>query len=88
MDVEVGEETWVRLAAAQPAGRLVLRNVRRGDRLGSRKLKEIFIDRKIPSPDRRRIPILVRRSELAGSGDADEILWFPEPPLTSGVRVR
>lgn len=43
---------------AQHGPGLTLRNFRAGDQLGSRKLKTWFIDRKIPRPERRLIPLL------------------------------
>ncbi len=53
---------------------LVVRNFIRGDRIhplgmrGERKVKDVFIDRKIPRLDRRRFPIVT----LAG-----EVAWLP-----------
>jgi hypoxanthine phosphoribosyltransferase len=57
VEVEVAQEAFARLGPG-----LVLRNFRAGDQLGSRKLKEWFIDRKVPRPERRFVPLLVRRS--------------------------
>jgi tRNA(Ile)-lysidine synthetase-like protein len=60
-------------AAIADAG-LVVRNFIRGDRIhpigmrGERKVKDVFIDRKIPRLDRRRFPIVT----LAG-----EVAWLP-----------
>jgi tRNA(Ile)-lysidine synthase len=60
-------------AAIADAG-LVVRNFIRGDRIhpigmrGERKVKDVFIDRKIPRLERRRFPIVT----LAG-----EVAWLP-----------
>ena len=63
------------LSRLQPeAGRLRLRNFRPGDRFrplgmtGHKKLKDLFIDQKVPRARRRTLPLL-----LAG----EEILWVP-----------
>jgi len=53
VEIDVAAETVERHGPA-----LRLRNFRAGDQLGSRKLKEWFIDRKVPRPLRRRIPLL------------------------------
>jgi tRNA(Ile)-lysidine synthase len=66
VQVDIRPETF---AAFGPA--LVLRNVRPGDHLRSRKVKRIFIDEKVPKPDRRRLPLLVRRDETG-----EEVLWI------------
>ncbi|HYR79396.1 MAG TPA: tRNA lysidine(34) synthetase TilS, partial [Candidatus Dormibacteraeota bacterium] len=61
-------------AAALADAGLVVRNFIRGDRIhplgmrGERKVKDVFIDRKIPRLDRRRFPIVT----LAG-----EVAWLP-----------
>lgn len=60
--------------AACLTGRLLVRNFRRGDRFrplgmaGHKKLKDLFIEKKIPLPVRARLPLL-----LLGK----EILWIP-----------
>jgi tRNA(Ile)-lysidine synthase len=63
--------------AAFGAGELVLRNVRPGDRLrlGDRvtKVQDILVNAKVPRPERRRVPLLVRR-EMSG---VEEVLWIP-----------
>jgi tRNA(Ile)-lysidine synthetase-like protein len=66
MDVDIPSET-----VATYGPHLVLRNFKPGDHLGSRKLKRIFIDRKVPKPDRRRVPLLVSRKEAG-----DEVVWI------------
>jgi tRNA(Ile)-lysidine synthase len=69
-------------------GRLVLRNFRRGDVVRSGKLKELLIDHKVPRPERRWLPLLVRRLDVpigeAGSSAepraprvCDELRWVP-----------
>jgi tRNA(Ile)-lysidine synthetase-like protein len=55
----LGMEVVIQRETVERAGPLLrLRNFRAGDQLGSRKLKSWFIDRKIPRPERRRIPLL------------------------------
>jgi tRNA(Ile)-lysidine synthase len=60
--------------AAELCGDLRVRNFRRGDRLrplglsGTKKVKELFIEKKIPRSRRARVPVL-----LAG----DDIVWIP-----------
>jgi tRNA(Ile)-lysidine synthase len=60
--------------AAEAADELVVRNFREGDRIapigitGHRKVKDIFIDQKLPARERRRFPIL----QLKGA-----IAWLP-----------
>jgi tRNA(Ile)-lysidine synthetase-like protein len=88
--VQVGQSCFSRAQGAP----LYLRNFRAGDRLvlavGHQKLKQRFIDRKVPREQRRRLPILVQRGSpiaLEPSG-ADEILWVPDLFQTTGVEVR
>ena len=63
---------------------LTLRNFRPGDRIhplgsdGTKKLKEYFIDRKIPAPRRSEIPLLV---------DAVSIVWIGGERISERVRV-
>lgn len=66
--VDISDDGWQTL---QP-GPIVLRNFRHGDRAGGEKLKTRFINLKIPRPERRQVPLLVRRGEAR-----DEILWVP-----------
>ncbi|MGH7864583.1 MAG: tRNA lysidine(34) synthetase TilS [Candidatus Binataceae bacterium] len=60
--------------ASSAAGRLVARNLRPGDRIrplgigGSRKLKDVFIDRKVPRLRRANYPVVTL---------GDEIVWVP-----------
>lgn len=73
-DIDLGAPAFA--AAHQSGATLILRNVRPGDRLrlGDRlaKVQDVMVDAKIPRPERRRLPLLVRR----GAG-ADEVLWIP-----------
>ncbi|HEY7954610.1 MAG TPA: tRNA lysidine(34) synthetase TilS [Polyangia bacterium] len=68
-DVELTRETF---GALSPGGALLLRNLRRGDHAGSGRASRLLIDRKVPRPLRRWLPILVRRTKLR-----DEVLWIP-----------
>jgi tRNA(Ile)-lysidine synthase len=66
-------------------GRLIARNWRRGDRfipLGMRnekKLQDIFVDKKIPREERRRIPIIC---------DEEGIVWVVGVGISERVKVR
>ena len=48
-------------------GALVLRNLKPGE---FRSIKRRMIDAKIPQPERRRLPVLIRRTS-----DGEEVLW-------------
>ena len=73
---------WMDYGRIQPP--LTVRNFRPGDRMqglgmaGSKKLKDIFIDDKIPREERRRVPLLV---------DARSILWIGGRRLSHRVRI-
>ena len=77
---------------------LVLRNFRRGDLVRTNKLKDLLIDRKIPRPERRWLPLLVRQSDVPPErgGRVDELVWVPGvfghgcsmSALTQGSRVQ
>jgi tRNA(Ile)-lysidine synthase len=60
--------------ASHAAGQLIARNFRPGDRIrplgiaGTRKIKEVFIDRKVPRPRRANYPVVTLD---------DEIVWVP-----------
>jgi tRNA(Ile)-lysidine synthase len=64
---------------------LVVRNLLPGDRIqplgmkGTRKLKSVFIDEKIPRENRGRIPVVA---------DGISVLWVPGVRLSERVRVR
>lgn len=64
---------------------LVLRNAKPGDRVllraGHRKLSDLFIDRKLPRPLRRRLPLLV-------ASDGGEVLWIAGLGPSEAVRAR
>lgn len=63
---------------------LIIRNIRAGDRMqplglgGTKKIKSIFIDKKIPRSERGKIPLLV---------DQNSVLWIPGIQLSDKVRV-
>jgi tRNA(Ile)-lysidine synthase len=67
------DDTWVALDAAAVQGTLIVRNRRRGDRIravgqpGTRKLQDIFVDRKVPRAERDRVPIVA---------DSEGIVWI------------
>lgn len=71
-------------ALGRPEGRLRLRNPRPGDRFrplgmaGRKKLKDLFIDRKVPRSRRRTAPLLVV---------GDEIAWIPGCARSGLARV-
>lgn len=85
-------------AAHRGAGRIVVRNRRPGDRVrplggGTRRLKELLIDRRVPRRQRDRLPLLVVDGEIAwvpgvavgerfrlnaGSTGRDERAWIAE----------
>lgn len=54
----------------KPAGELVLRSRQTGDAMrlsgGSKTLKKLFIDRKIPAGERQRVPVLADKSGILG----------------------
>ncbi|MGH3056317.1 MAG: tRNA lysidine(34) synthetase TilS, partial [Gaiellaceae bacterium] len=75
MDTPVTRDLWEMAAdAAMVSTPLVVRSARRGDRVrplglhGSRKLQDIFVDRKLPRESRWSFPVV----EAAG-----EVLWVP-----------
>jgi len=65
-------------------GKLLVRNIRAGDRIrplgmtGTKKVQEIFIDRKIPRGERRRWPLLA-----AG----ERILWIPGICIAAEAKI-
>ncbi len=73
--IELPAAAWA-AAVAEP-GALLLRNLRKGDRVrirdGHKKLSDWLIDRKIPRSARRLVPLLVRRQ-----GGKDDVLWIGE----------
>ena len=66
------------------AGLLQVRNIRAGDRIrplgmaGTKKVQEIFIDRKLPRTERKRLPLLV-----AG----ERILWIPGVCIAAEAKI-
>jgi len=71
------------LGAAGPMG-LVARNFRPGDRIrplglaGTRKVKDVFIDRKVPAAQRRVFPVIAM---------GEQIVWLPGLVRGDGARV-
>lgn len=75
MDVErLAQGTFAVFDPTKIKGKLYVRQRRAGDRMtvqgmvGTKKVKDIFIDAKIPQSDRERIPLLT---------DESQILWIP-----------
>jgi tRNA(Ile)-lysidine synthase len=68
-----------------PGDRVTVRNRRPGDRLrplgasGSRRLKEILVDRRVPQAQRERIPLLCVEGRIA---------WVPGVTIDEGFRIR
>jgi tRNA(Ile)-lysidine synthase len=68
-----------------PGDRVTVRNRRPGDRLhplgssGSRKLKEVLVDRRVPRSQRERIPLLCLGERIA---------WVPGVTIDQGFRIR
>jgi tRNA(Ile)-lysidine synthetase-like protein len=71
--------------SSMPGDRVTVRNRRPGDRLhplgsrGSRKLKEILVDRRVPQADRERIPLLCVGERIA---------WVPGVTIDQSFRIR
>jgi tRNA(Ile)-lysidine synthase len=71
----------------QPGDRVTVRNRRPGDRLhplgasGSRRLKEVLIDRRIPRSQRDRLPLLCVRDEF------ERIAWVPGVTIDQRFRI-
>ena len=68
---------WVRMVlntadtfTVRPEGTLTVRSRQSGDRIrlsgGTKSLKKLFIDRKIPAPERDRIPVLCDEEGILG----------------------
>jgi tRNA(Ile)-lysidine synthase len=87
-------EPWMLAGAADRAGlalplhpgdRVTVRNRRPGDRLhplgasGSRRLKEVLVDRRVPRAERERIPLLCV---------GDRIAWVPGVTIDQSFRIR
>ena len=68
-----------------PGDRVTVRNRRPGDRLhplgasGSRRLKEVLVDRRVPRAERERIPLLCVEGRIA---------WVPGVTIDEGFRIR
>lgn len=78
-----GGLSW-RVASPPPPGQLELcvRGWNPGDRVrldaGTRKLKDVFVDRRVPRSLRRRLPVLAEAPETAsGSRTPGRVLWVP-----------
>ncbi|MCS7301609.1 MAG: tRNA lysidine(34) synthetase TilS [Fimbriimonadales bacterium] len=78
------QATSVYLDADAVQGQLTVRNARRGDRFqplgmsAPKKLSDIFIDRKVPKTERKRLPLLC---------DAAGILWIPGYTIAERARI-
>lgn len=73
MPIDVDEQLWHRLGSAP----LTLRPPRAGDRLRGKKLQDLFVDHKVPRPERARVPVLARGGDVLWIGlsaimDADK----------------
>ncbi len=79
------EEGSARLDYSRVKGQLWVRSWRPGDRLrplglsGTKKLQDLFVDCKVPRPERHKIPIFV---------DEEKILWVPGLALSEEVKVQ
>lgn len=83
----------------QPGDRVTVRNRRPGDRLhplgasGSRRLKEVLIDRRIPRSQRDRLPLLCITSPDAPGGpgepggEIERIAWVPGVTIDQRFRI-
>lgn len=73
----------------QPGDRVTVRNRRPGDRLhplgasGSRRLKEVLIDRRIPRSQRDRLPLLC----VPEPGGTERIAWVPGVTIDQRFRI-
>jgi tRNA(Ile)-lysidine synthase len=82
--VEPCEQAFLAEAAVS-ATKLFVRKRQPGDRLhhlgapGERKLKDIFIDKKVPPPLRDKLPVIVSES--------DDILWVPGLPPVEKAKL-
>ncbi len=61
-------------------GEFLWRTFQAGDRVGSKKLKEVFLERGVPQPERSLLPVLTR----AGS---QEVVWFPRLDQVGPTKV-
>jgi tRNA(Ile)-lysidine synthase len=83
-EIDVGLKNAVFLDYTKIVSPLYIRNVREGDRLqplgmeGTKKLSDIFIDKKIPKGKREHIPLVA---------DGKSVLWIPEIALSQRVKI-
>jgi tRNA(Ile)-lysidine synthase len=77
----------------QPGDRVTVRNRRPGDRLhplgarGSRRLKEVLIDRRIPRSQRDRLPLLCTLSRDERGEETERIAWVPGVTIDQRFRI-
>lgn len=77
----------------QPGDRVTVRNRRPGDRLhplgasGSRRLKEVLIDRRIPRSQRDRLPLLCVLSRDERGEETERIAWVPGVTIDQRFRI-
>ena len=78
------DAAWFDYALLKASGRLIARQARPGDRMvpfgmkGRRKLKDIFIDEKVPMADRKRTPVVIC---------GESIIWVAGLRQSAGFRV-
>jgi len=83
-DIDVGLEKAVFIDYNKIVPPLYIRNLREGDRLqpfgmeGTKKLSDIFIDKKIPKLKREHNPLVA---------DGKSVLWIPEIALSQRVKI-
>ncbi len=83
--VDANRQAYLRLCGATAAPALTVRRWREGDRCrplgapGAAKLQDIFVNRKIPARERRRLPVI-----CFGGG----ILWVPGLPPAEAHKLR
>lgn len=66
MPVDVSAQLWQSLGPHREP--LVLRHVRAGDRWRGGKLSDLFVDSKVPRPERARVPLLARGADVLWIG--------------------
>lgn len=82
---KVEASSFIQYANASVLNSAVVRGRRQGDRIvpfgmtGSKKLKDVFIDAKIPKLERDKIPLIANSSE---------VLWVPGVMLSEKLRVK
>ncbi|TFG38349.1 MAG: hypothetical protein E4H39_00500, partial [Syntrophobacterales bacterium] len=83
-EIDFGTEDAVFMDYDKMSPPLIIRNMREGDRIqpfgmeGTKKLKDLFVDRKIPRGRRGDIPLLV---------DQKGVVWLPKVKLSQRVKI-